>query len=199
MRQNSARWTLRTPQGVRGCILLFFPRLSMVCLCVSVGCGSVHPPPPRPSSSFPGHSETISAVTLPVVSLRVLATGTGTDDTPMLSLDPSGSLSVNNHPWGRLTGTRILDAHGTEVLNVSANGELVSAGRSLGRLTPDGDLVSPRGTVHLGDDGIPEIIHPVSGRRSPGPMRIEGLTASARTTATVLVTLVMLLAHPPTP
>jgi hypothetical protein len=114
-----------------------------------------------------------------------------------LELRADGTLYSHGQFVGQLSGQRVLDADGHEILTVSPDGGVSVNGRPLQiRLSDAGEIVRSNGaTMRFADDGTPLVAAPGQPAQQ-GPLRLLGFRPEARRTAGLLALLVATVALP---
>jgi hypothetical protein len=125
----------------------------------------------------------------PVVVVPMTLVQTNHNPPPkLLQLGADGTISgPNGEPLGKLSGTKIVDGKGKELLSIAPDGTIVSAEvtRKM-KFNEEGELTDEKGSIKIGSDGT-VITQDAGADLTRTPMKFEGYTPAARRTGIVLL------------
>jgi hypothetical protein len=112
-------------------------------------------------------------------------------DREQIALTDEGCVTLEGATFGRIEGTRVVDVAGAPLATVTPDGTVRFRGATHdARLTADGTLIGPDSTLVLSDDGTVRFIRGGTEALTLR-LRVEGITATSRATAAVLVGVLM--------
>lgn len=159
-----------------------------------MGCARTAPPPTTVTAV--AHDTAPERAVAPAAAARLTVSPLRFTerDVAALTLDAQGNVSLQGAPWARLSNDRLVALDGRVLAEVRDGRVRFDGADHEAALTDDGALSHDGESLRIDDAGTPVFQGP-RGTVTHGALRIEGVTASTRATAAVLVGALMMRAR----